>query len=106
MRTSLLTLTLSLMIGTALTSLANAQETTGTPGAPNATTTIDGNYLPPPPPRFGGEIGLDAKDSKPYWSPNGRSTSPRISVEPDRAWRSRGRLASRTRAAFDISFTT
>jgi arylsulfatase len=46
-----------------------AQQTTGTPGAPSATTTIDGNYLPPPPPRFGGEIGLDAKDSEPYWPP-------------------------------------
>jgi arylsulfatase A-like enzyme len=48
---------------------AIAQETTGVPGAPNATTTIDGNYLPPAPPKFGGEIGLDAKDSKPYWPP-------------------------------------
>ena len=25
------------------------QVTTGTPGSPNATTTIDGRYLPPPP---------------------------------------------------------
>ncbi|MGY3616219.1 arylsulfatase A-like enzyme [Bradyrhizobium sp. USDA 10063] len=49
---------------------AAAQQTTGTPGAPNATTTIDGNYLPNPPPVFGGEIGLDAKDSKPWWQPN------------------------------------
>ena len=40
---------------------AGAQQTTGTPGAPDATTTIDGNYLPPPPPRFGGTINLDAK---------------------------------------------
>ena len=40
---------------------------TGTPGAPDATTSIDGNYLPPAPPRFGGEIGLDAKESKPFW---------------------------------------
>ena len=48
---------------------AGAQQTTGTPGAPDATTTIDGNYLPPPPPRFGGTINLDAKDSKPYWPP-------------------------------------
>ena len=43
--------------------------TTGTPGAPDATTSIDGNYLPPAPPRFGGEIGLDAKESKPFWPP-------------------------------------
>jgi len=26
-----------------------AQQTTGVPGSPNATTTIDGRYLPPPP---------------------------------------------------------
>jgi arylsulfatase A-like enzyme len=69
MRTHLLALTFALLTGTALTSVANAQQTTGTPGSPDATTTIDGNYLPPPPPRFGGEIGLDAKDSKPYWAP-------------------------------------
>jgi arylsulfatase A-like enzyme len=46
---------------------ATAQQTTGTPGSPSATTTIDGNYLPPPPPKFGGQIGLDAAQSKPYW---------------------------------------
>ena len=43
--------------------------TSGTPGAPDATTSVDGNYLPPAPPRFGGEIGLDAKESKPFWPP-------------------------------------
>jgi arylsulfatase A-like enzyme len=52
------------------TSGAYAQQITGTPGAPSATTTVDGNYLPNPPPAFGGEIGLDAKDSKPWWPPN------------------------------------
>jgi arylsulfatase len=46
-----------------------AQQTTGTPGSPSATTTLDGHYLPNPPPPFGGEIGLSAKDSKPYWPP-------------------------------------
>jgi arylsulfatase A-like enzyme len=44
-----------------------AQQTTGTPGSPSATTTIDGKYLPPPPPKFGGEINLEASQSKPYW---------------------------------------
>src|SRR4029077_5778621 len=44
-----------------------AQQTTGTPGSPGATTTIDGKYLPPPPPKFGGEINLGASQSKPYW---------------------------------------
>src|SRR5258707_706233 len=46
-----------------------AQQTAGTPGAPDATTTIDGKYLPPPPKNFGGTINLNAKDSKPYWPP-------------------------------------
>jgi arylsulfatase A-like enzyme len=48
---------------------AAAQEVTGTPGSPSATTTIDGRYIPPPPPRFGGGVGLSAKDSTPYWPP-------------------------------------
>ncbi len=46
---------------------AYAQTITGTPGAPSATQTIDGKYLPPPPYAFGGTIGLDAAQSKPYW---------------------------------------
>ena len=46
-----------------------AQQITGTPGSPSATTTIDGKYLPPPPAPFGGTINLDAKGSKPYWPP-------------------------------------
>jgi arylsulfatase A-like enzyme len=69
MEKHLVALTLGLFVSTALSPVAGAQETTGVPGAPDATTTIDGNYLPPSPPRFGGEIGLDAKDSKPYWPP-------------------------------------
>ena len=48
---------------------AVAQQVEGVPGSPSATTTIDGNYLPPPPPKFGGQIGLDAAQSKPYWPP-------------------------------------
>lgn len=46
-----------------------AQQTTGAPGAPNATTTIDGRQIPNPPGKFGGVINRDAKDSKPYWPP-------------------------------------
>lgn len=49
--------------------VAFAQQVTGVPGAPNATTTIDGHVLPPPPQKFGGEIGLNAAQSKPYWPP-------------------------------------
>src|SRR5215470_19637430 len=46
-----------------------AQEVTGEAGSPNATTTIDGKQLPPPPAKFGGVIKEDAKDSKPWWPP-------------------------------------
>ena len=44
---------------------AGAQlQTTGTPGSPGATTTIDGKYLPTPPAPFAGRINLSAVDSK------------------------------------------
>jgi arylsulfatase A-like enzyme len=46
-----------------------AQQVNGVPGSPSSTTTIDGRYLPNPPGQFGGEIGLSAADSKPYWQP-------------------------------------
>lgn len=39
------------------------------PGTPDATTTIDGRYLPNPPSAFGGEINLNADQSKPFWPP-------------------------------------
>ena len=45
----------------------NVEQTTGAAGAPNATTTIDGRVLPPPPQQFGGQIELNAVQSKPYW---------------------------------------
>ena len=48
---------------------AFAQQVTGVPGSPGATTSIDGQQLPPPPPKFGGEIKESAKDSKPWWPP-------------------------------------
>ena len=49
---------------------ARAQiQTTGTPGSPSATTTIDGKQIPPPPLPFGGVIKESATDSKPYWPP-------------------------------------
>ncbi|MDY0884669.1 arylsulfatase [Dongia soli] len=47
-----------------------AQQITGTPGSPNATTTIDGKYLPAPPSQFGGDINPSADRSKPYWPPS------------------------------------
>jgi hypothetical protein len=42
-------------------------QTTGTPGSPGATTTIDGRYLPPPQQQFHGDIQPNAYQSKPYW---------------------------------------
>jgi arylsulfatase len=48
---------------------ASAQQIHGTPGAPDATVTLDGKQLPPPPFTFGGKIGEIATDSKPYWPP-------------------------------------
>ena len=53
----------------AANSAALAQQTTGTPGSPGATTTIDGRYLPAPPPKFGDEMNLNALQSKPWWPP-------------------------------------
>ena len=52
------------------TTWAKAVETTGTPGSPGATTTIDGKQLPPPPDKhFGGKIERNVTDSTPYWPP-------------------------------------
>ncbi len=45
------------------------QQATGTSGAPNATTTIDGQSLPAEAPPFGGVINLDAASSTPWWPP-------------------------------------
>jgi arylsulfatase len=50
----------------AVTSIA-AQQATGVPGSPSATTTVDGKQLPAPPPKFGGVIRESAKDSTPWW---------------------------------------
>jgi arylsulfatase len=44
-----------------------AQKESGKPASPNATTTIDGRYLPAPPQRFDGSIQLNASQSKPAW---------------------------------------
>ena len=38
-------------------------------GSPSATTSIPGDQLPPPDPKFGGVINLKASDSKPWWPP-------------------------------------
>ena len=68
MKTGTLTFSaLTLMVLAGVPALA--QQINGVPGAPSATETIDGKYLPPPPPKFGGEINLGAEQSKPYWPP-------------------------------------
>jgi arylsulfatase len=48
---------------------ANAQQSTGTPGSPSATTTSDGKQLPSPPPKFGGVIKETLDGSKTWWPP-------------------------------------
>ena len=50
-------------------SIASAQQTTGTPGSPSATTTISGKQLPAPDPPFGGDIKDGALQSKAWWAP-------------------------------------
>ena len=47
----------------------NSKDATVPAGSPGATTTIDGKYLPPPPPKFGGVINPSAVESKPFWPP-------------------------------------
>ena len=48
---------------------ATAQQVTGTPGSPHATTTLNGKQLPPPDPKFGGVIKERATESTPWWPP-------------------------------------
>lgn len=45
----------------------HAEEAAQPPGAPDATTTIDGRVLPPPPQPFTGRIELNAAQSRPAW---------------------------------------
>jgi hypothetical protein len=59
----------SILLCLSLAPNALAQQITGTPGSPGATTTIDGKQLPPPDPKFGGVIKDDALQSKPWWAP-------------------------------------
>jgi arylsulfatase A-like enzyme len=46
-----------------------AQWVTGVLGSPDATTTIPGQQLPPPDPKFGGVIKDRASESTPWWPP-------------------------------------
>lgn len=46
-----------------------AQQVTGVPGSPSATTTLEGKQLPPSDPKFGGVIKEKASESKAWWAP-------------------------------------
>ncbi len=66
------TIVSSLLIVVALitvSSITDAQQITGTPGSPGATTSIDGKQLPAPDAKFGGVIRNEALQSKPWWAP-------------------------------------
>jgi len=66
-----------LIIAIAVASVANAvyspccfaEHVTGELGSPGATTSISGKQLPPPAPKFGGEIREKASESKAWWAP-------------------------------------
>jgi len=58
-----------IVIVTLSSTQAHAQQVTGVPGSPNATTTIPGNQLPPPDAKFGGVIKEKASESQPWWPP-------------------------------------
>ncbi|HVP30292.1 MAG TPA: arylsulfatase [Myxococcota bacterium] len=67
---AILSATVALLAAVLLAAVpAMAQKITGVPGSPSATTTIQGDQLPAPPPKFGGVIKPLAQDSKPYWPP-------------------------------------
>jgi arylsulfatase A-like enzyme len=46
-----------------------AQQVTGVPGSPSATTTVKGKQLPAPEPKFGGVIKETLEGSKTWWPP-------------------------------------
>src|SRR5882757_993678 len=63
------TLSLGFLLGTSYLPAVMAQTITGTPGSTSATTTIQGNQITAPEPKFGGVIKENSKDSKPWWPP-------------------------------------
>src|SRR6267142_4284064 len=63
---------LSGMLAAAVMAVAHSawtQQINGTPSLTDATVTIDGKQIPPPPMPFGGVIKESVKDSTPYWPP-------------------------------------
>src|ERR1700709_2959148 len=63
------TLSLSFLLSASYLPAAFAQTINGTLGQPSATTTIKGDQVPAPPPKFGGVIKENSKGSKPWWPP-------------------------------------
>jgi arylsulfatase A-like enzyme len=59
----------SIIVLATIAGSALAQQTTGTPGSPSATTTIDGKQIPAPEPKFGGVINETLQGSKTWWPP-------------------------------------
>jgi arylsulfatase A-like enzyme len=49
--------------------MSDTKKTTGEPGSPSATTSINGIQLPLPDPKFGGVIDKKASQSKAWWPP-------------------------------------
>ena len=69
-RRAILSTTVALLAAVMLAAVpAMAQQITGVPGSPSATTTISGKQLPPPDPKFGGVIKEKASESKAWWPP-------------------------------------
>ena len=60
---------IALIFGIAVMGQAGAQQVTGTPGSPSATSTVSSKQLPAPDPKFGGVIKNDALQSKSWWAP-------------------------------------
>jgi arylsulfatase A-like enzyme len=58
-----------LLAGAFTSAAAVAQVVTGTLGQPSATTTVNGNQLPAPDPKFGGVIKETLEGSKVWWAP-------------------------------------
>src|SRR5277367_2867320 len=61
--------TAALALSLIAASVVHAQQINGVPGSPDATVTLDGKQLPPPPMPFGGVIKQSAAASTPYWPP-------------------------------------
>jgi arylsulfatase A-like enzyme len=66
-RTSVAALAMVALIVLPAAMPAQAQGTSGEPGSPSATTTIDGRQIPPLPQEFRGRIERNAAQSTPYW---------------------------------------